>query len=155
MCDAILLDRAPDSLTLLCSEIMPGNGFFTRWRRRIVCKNAEGWTLVADDAFDLRWRGYGLGYRNAGPLFGHGGRTVHPAQISTRVDYGVSLQFSVREGEKETPLCSVGPHSVTVTGMDGKDIIGIHTYCRSARWEVIDLRVLRRPLPPPGPGKEG
>lgn len=156
LCDTILLDQTPETLTLLCSEVKPDNGFFTRWRRRILQKSEEGLTLTADDAFDLRWREYGLGYRNAGPLFAYGGQTVHAAQISTRVDYGVSLQFFVRggaNGEKETPLCAVGPRSVTVTGVDGRNIIGIHTYCRNARWEVIDLRVLRRPLPP-GPAPE-
>lgn len=147
LCDTVLLDQTPDSLTLLCSEVMPGNGFFTRWRQRAVYKNDEGWTLTPDDAFDLRWRDFGPGCRNAGPLFEHGGLTVHPAQVSTRVDYGVWLQFFAREGERERPLCAVGPRTVTVQGIDGKDIIGIHTYSRTPRWEVIDLRVLRRPLP--------
>ena len=154
LCDTILLNKTPDALTLLCSEVKPDNGFFTRWRRRVLRKTEDGYTLAADDAFDLRWRDYGLDRRNAGPLFEYGGQNVHPAQLSTRVDYGVSLHFSVRKGEKETPLCAVGPRGVTVTGVNGKDIIGIHTYCRNARWEVIDLRVLRRPLPP-APQKEG
>ena len=47
LCDAVLLDQTTDSFTLLCSEVMPGNGFYTRWRRRTVYKNDEGWTLTA------------------------------------------------------------------------------------------------------------
>lgn len=153
LCDTVLAGQTPDSLTLLCSEVMPGNGFYTRWRRRTLYKNEDGFALTADDAFDLRRREYGPGCRNAGPLLAHGGRTVHAAQDSTRVDYGVWLQFFACEGENETPLCAVGPRGVTVTGIDPKDIIGIHTYSRTPRWEVIDLRVLRRP--PPEPPKEG
>lgn len=148
LCDTILLAQTPESLTLLCSEVKPDNGFFTRWRRRVLRREGETFALAADDAFDLRWRDYGLGCRNAGPLFVHGGQTVHPTQVSTKVDYGVWLQFFVRDGERETPLCAVGPRGAAVRGVDAKDIIGIHTYSRTPRWEVIDLRMLRRPLPP-------
>ena len=69
---------------------------------------------------------------------------MHPAQVSTKADQGVWLQFYLRDGDRERPLCAVGPNTVTVQGIDGKDILGIGTYSRTPRWEVLGLRVLGR-----------
>ena len=51
--------------------------------------------------FNLQHRNYELGSRNAGPLFTNNDQTVRPAQVSTKVDYGVYLQFWVRRGASE------------------------------------------------------
>ena len=69
---------------------------------------------------------------------------MRPAQVSTKVDYGVYLQFWTRRGGKETPLCAATPQNVTISGLDPATVIGIHTYCRDEELEVIDARYLTR-----------
>lgn len=151
LCDAIVMERIGTELTLLCSEIKPENGLYTRYRRYFLGKNggaegetAGGFTLTEDEPFNLQHREYGLGNRNAGPLFRRNGQTVRPAQVSTRVDYGVYLQFWARRGASEVPLCAAMPQNLTITGLDPQDLIGIHTYCRDDKVEVIDARYLRK-----------
>lgn len=105
----------------------------------------EPYTLQEDEAFNLDHRAFDYTSRNAGPLFTHDGLTVHPTQVSTSVDYGVYLQFFTQRARAETPLCAANAQNVAITGIDAKDIIGIHTYCRGAGWEIIDARYLRKP----------
>lgn len=42
------------------------------------------------------------------------------------------------------PLCAAMPQNLTITGLDPQDLIGIHTYCRDDKVEVIDARYLRK-----------
>lgn len=160
LCDAILVDRTPEALTLLCSETKPGNQFFVRYRRYTLRKTPppapplpgtepppapEGpFELLPDEAFNLQHRAFDLTSRNAGPLFVLGEQVVHPTQVSTRVDYGVYLQFLARRGSSEVPLCAAMPRSVQIEGLDPADIIGIHTYCRDDALEIIDARYLTK-----------
>ncbi len=160
LCDAILTDRTPSSLTLLCSETKPDNQLYVRWRRFTLRKTAapaellpgteppppsgEPFELLPDEAFDLQHREFDLVSRNAGPLFLLGEQVIHPTQISTTVDYGVYLQFSARRGNSEVPLCAAMPRAVRIEGLDPRDVIGIHTYCRDDTLEVIDARYLTK-----------
>ncbi len=160
LCDAILVDRKADALTLLCSETKPDNQLYVRWRRFTLCKTrpqpeplpgteppeptGEPFELLPDEAFHLQHREFDLVSRNAGPLFVLGEQVIHPTQVSTTVDYGVYLQFSARRGNSEVPLCAALPQSVRIQGLDTKDIIGIHTYCRDDHLEVIDARYLTK-----------
>ena len=73
-----------------------------------------------------------------------GEQVVRPTQVSTRVDYGVYLQFLVRRGHSEVPLCAAMPRAVQIEGLDPADIIGIHTYCRDEALEIIDARYLTK-----------
>ena len=162
LCDTILLSAAGEALTLLCSETRPENQLYTRYRRFVLRRarpagelgtgdevESGAFVLEPDEPFNLQHREYGLGFRNAGPLFDLGGQTVRPTQISTRVDYGVYLQFLVRRGASEVPLCAAEPHIVQIAGLDPQDVVGIHTYCRDDTFEVIDARYLTR-LPTTG-----
>lgn len=158
LADTILLDQTPEALTLLCSEVRPENGLYTRYRRYTLRADASaegGFTIEEDEPFNLAHRGYDLGARNAGPLFSWGGGRLRPAQVSTKVDYGVYLQFFTThpdpdhpEAMRETPLCAAMPQNVTITGLDPARMIGIHTYCRDEVFEIIDARYLAQ-LPPP------
>ena len=103
-----------------------------------------GFALEEDEPFGLEHRFYDLGARNAGPLFLLGEQVIHPTQISTTVDYGVYLQFSARRGNSEVPLCAAMPRAVRIEGLDPRDVIGIHTYCRDDTLEVIDARYLTK-----------
>ena len=68
--------------------------------------DVDEFILDEDEPFNLQHRNYELGSRNAGPLFTNNDQTVRPAQVSTKVDYGVYLQFWVRRGASEVPLCA-------------------------------------------------
>ena len=160
LCDAILVDRTPDALTLLCSETKPDNQLFVRYRRYTLRKTPppapplpdteppaapEGpFELLPDEAFNLQHRAFDLTSRNAGPLFVLDGQVIHPTQVSTRVDYGVYLQFLARRGSSEVPLCAAMPRSVQIEGLDPADIIGVHTYSRDDTLEIIDARYLTK-----------
>lgn len=152
LCDSIIVDKTPEALTVLCSETRPDNQLYTRYRRYTVRENPEAeerddvdeFILDEDEPFNLQHRNYELGSRNAGPLFTNNDQTVRPAQVSTKVDYGVYLQFWVRRGASEVPLCAAMPQNVAIAGIDPADLIGIHTYCRDADIEVIDARYLRK-----------
>ena len=161
LCDTILVNRTPDELTLLCSETLPENQLWVRYRR-FVLRRAEApldpmpgtepepaapaapFALLPDEAYNLQHRENDLTSRNAGPLFALGGQVIHATQVSTKVDYGVYLQFFARRGSSEVPLCAAMPHNVTITGLRTEDIVGIHTYSRDERLEVIDARYLTR-----------
>ena len=84
-----------------------------------------------------------------------GGQTIHPTQVSTRVDYGVYLQFFARRGASEVPLCAAEPHILQITGLHREDVVGIHTYCRDDTFEIIDARYLARLPQPPRPPAQG
>ena len=162
LCDTILLDKTDEELTLLCSETRPDNQLYTRYRRYTLRHTAgeadpetHDFELEPDEPFNLQHREYGLGFRNAGPMFQMGGQTIHPTQVSTKVDYGVYLQFFARRGASEIPLCAAEPHIVTITGLNRADVVGIHTYCRDDRFEVIDARYLTRLPKQPAPAVPG
>lgn len=158
LCDTILVNRTAEELTLLCSETLPENQLQVRYRRFVLRRTrpadlapgedpaapVQPFALVPDEAYNLQHRDFDLVSRNAGPLFVLGGQVIHATQVSTRVDYGVYLQFSARRGNSEVPLCAAMPHSVTIEGLDPGDLIGIHTYCRDDALEVIDARYLTR-----------
>ena len=159
-CDTILINRTPNELTLLCSETLPENQLWVRYRR-CTLRRAEApvdtvpgaqadaapagpFALLPDEAYNLQHRENDLTSRNAGPLFVLGGQVIHATQVSTKVDYGVYLQFFARRGSSEVPLCAAMPHNVTITGLRTEDIVGIHTYSRDEQLEVIDARYLTR-----------
>lgn len=168
LCDAILVDRRAEALTILCSETKPDNQLYVRYRRYTLCHAvqetaalplAEADTLPAaapagpfellpDETYNLQHRDFDFVSRNAGPLFVLGEQVIHPTQVSTSVDYGVYLQFLARRGSSEVPLCAATPQNVEITGLNAADVIGVHTYCRDDVLEVIDARYLTR-IPKP------
>lgn len=174
LCDAILVDRRAESLTILCSETKPDNQLYVRYRRYTLCHAvqetaalplAEADTLPAaapagpfellpDETYNLQHRDFDFVSRNAGPLFVLGEQVIHPTQVSTSVDYGVYLQFLARRGSSEVPLCAATPRNVEITGLNAADVIGVHTYCRDDVLEVIDARYLTRIPKPAKPEAE-
>lgn len=174
LCDAILVNRRAESLTILCSETKPDNQLYVRYRRYTLCHAvqetaalplAEADTLPAaapagpfellpDETYNLQHRDFDFVSRNAGPLFVLGEQVIHPTQVSTSVDYGVYLQFLARRGSSEVPLCAATPQNVEITGLNAADVIGVHTYCRDDVLEVIDARYLTRIPKPAKPEAE-
>ena len=174
LCDAILVNRRAEALTILCSETKPDNHLYVRYRRYTLCHAvqetaalplAEADTLPAaapagpfellpDETYNLQHRDFDFVSRNAGPLFVLGEQVIHPTQVSTSVDYGVYLQFLARRGSSEVPLCAATPQNVEITGLNAADVIGVHTYCRDDVLEVIDARYLTRIPKPAKPEAE-
>ena len=174
LCDAILVDRRAEALTILCSETKPDNQLYVRYRRYTLCHAvqetaalplAEADTLPAaapagpfellpDETYILQHRDCDFVSRNAGPLFVLGAQVIHPTQVSTSVDYGVYLQFLARRGSSEVPLCAATPQNVEITGLNAADVIGVHTYCQDDVLEVIDARYLTRIPKPAKPEAE-
>ena len=168
LCDTILLSCTAGALTLLCSETRPENQLYTRYRRFTLRRPrpagelgtgdelASGsFVLEPDEPFNLQHREYGLGFRNAGPVFTLDGQTIRPTQVSTKVDYGVYLQFFARRGASEVPLSAAEPHIVRIAGLAPEDVVGIHTYCRDDTFEIIDARYLARLPQAPRPSEPG
>ena len=174
LCDAILVNRRAEALTILCSETKPDNQLYVRYRRYTLCHAvqetaalplAEADTLPAaapagpfellpDETYNLQHRDFDFVSRNAGPLCVLGEQVIHPTQVSTSVDYGVYLQFLARRGSSEVPLCAATPQNVEITGLNAADVIGVHTYCRDDVLEVIDARYLARIPKPAKPEAE-
>ena len=160
LCDAILVDRRAEALTILCSETKPDNQLYVRYRRYTLRHAVQEATLpltpenlpmqqgpfelVPDEAYNLQHREFDLVSRNAGSLFALGEQVIHPTQVSSTVDYGVYLQFLARRGSSEVPLCAATPQNVEITGVRPEDVIGVHTYCRDDVLEVIDARYLTK-----------
>ena len=174
LCDAILVDRRAEALTILCSETKPDNQLYVRYRRYTLCHAvqetaalplAEADTLPAaapagpfellpDETYNLQHRDFDFVSRNAGPRVVLGEQVIHPTQVSTSVDYGVYLQFLARRGSSEVPLCAATPQNVEITGLNAADVIGVHTYCQDDVLEVIDARYLTRIPKPAKPEAE-
>lgn len=174
LCDAILVDRRAEALTILCSETKPDNQLYVRYRRYTLCHAVQEtavlplaeadilpaaapagpFELLPDETYNLQHRDFDFVSRNAGPLFVLGEQVIHPTQVSTSVDYGVYLQFLARRGSSEVPLCAATPQNVEITGLNAADVIGVHTYCRDDVLEVIDARYLTRIPKPAKPEAE-
>ena len=81
-----------------------------------------------------------LQVRGAGPVFAEGESLFRPAQISREQRYGDGVEFfRIRnaDGYGEEPVCRMGPEHLRVRGILAD---GLHTYCRSARFEAVDIR---------------
>lgn len=89
----------------------------------------------------LAWEDYDeLRVRGAGPVFSDGKAQYRPAQISREQCYGDGLVFyriDDPDGYREKPVCEMGPEHLKLRGCYGD---GLHTYCRSQRFEAIDIR---------------
>ena len=90
----------------------------------------------------LSWEDYDeLRVRGAGPVFAQGQTRYRPAQISREQRYGDGLVFyriSDPAGYREEPAFEMGPEHLKGLGCYAD---GLHTYCRSERFEAIDIRV--------------
>ena len=81
-----------------------------------------------------------LQVRGAGPVFAEEEALYRPAQISREQRYGDGVAFyriTDPDGYGEMPVCRMGPEHLRVRGIFAD---GLHTYCRSERFEAIDIR---------------
>lgn len=89
----------------------------------------------------IPWEHYDeLRVRGAGPVFAEDQAQYRPAQISREQRYGDGLVFyriENPEGYQEATVCQMGPEHLKIRGCHAD---GLHTYCRSGRFEAIDIR---------------
>ena len=89
----------------------------------------------------LSWESYDeLRVRGAGPVFSEEQELYRPAQISLEQRYGDGLAFyriTDPDGYMEEPAFEMGPEHLKGLNCYAD---GLHTYCRSARFETIDIR---------------
>lgn len=90
----------------------------------------------------IAWEGYdSLHVRGAGPVFEEEGKFYRPAQVSREQQYGdaVALYRVTLDGSeyREEPISTL---RTPMGRCSGAFVDGAHTYCRSSRFEVVDLR---------------
>lgn len=89
----------------------------------------------------LSWESYHeLRVRGAGPVFSEGQTLYRPAQISQEQRYGDGLVFyriSDPAGYQEEPIFEMAAEHLKIRGCWAD---GLHTYCRSEKFEAIDIR---------------
>ena len=82
-----------------------------------------------------------LEIRGAGPFIHYNGKLIRPAQLNKEDQYGNGLLFyeaSVSDGCYREAKCGI--FSANRMKALGYEIDGAHTYCRSSKFEVIDIR---------------
>lgn len=143
LCDILLPERAVDTtvweekgqLYLLTYLPEPGSERVTPRAFRLDIRNGK--TSLSP----IPWANYDeLQVRGAGPVFTENQALYRPAQISREQRYGDGLVFfrvDNPEGYGETPVCRMGPEHLKIRGCCAD---GLHTYCRSERFEAIDIR---------------
>lgn len=89
----------------------------------------------------LQWQDYDtLRVRGAGPVFLESGEQYRPAQISREQRYGDGLVFyriCDPSEYKEEAICEMKSECLRIHGVYAD---GLHTYCRTDRFEAIDIR---------------
>ncbi len=143
--DTVILRQERDALTLLSSEMGSERPYYYRYHRfRLLRDEDSGFQLTEDGNF-LTTQKFSHAARNAGALYREGKRLILPTQTSTPAEYGVKMVFlSCREDKPDAsvpPLGTVCSGDVRVKGLRGR-IFGVHSYARSDRYEVIDLKYM-------------
>lgn len=142
MVDTVLLKEENNRGIFLASEVNPCNPLEVRYQKFLLQYGNNDWALTWDDAFNLQQH-FNLRDRNAGKCFADKKRLLLPTQISTDIDYGVKLSFKELSGDTWREIRDIAPDDVVIKGVPQKNIIGIHTYSSTDRWEVIDVRYMK------------
>lgn len=84
--------------------------------------------------------------RGAGKCFNHKNKRVRPAQSCENQRYGCKLYFNEleqcdRSAYREKPFSEITPKNISTTS--SKNITGIHTYARTDKIEVVDIKSYR------------
>ena len=139
----LLKERAVDTTVFEQDGRMYLLTYLPDFKTERVTPRAYRFELCGDNAsvIPLPWELYDtLQVRGAGPVFTEGQEQYRPAQISREQRYGDGLVFyriKNDDGYKEEAVCQMGPEHLKLRGCYGD---GLHTYCRSERFEAIDIR---------------
>ncbi len=148
--DTVVVDSAPEGLTLLTSEVSQERQYFYRFHRVMLRGSLSGGFVLEDDKSFLEKQQYSHYSRNAGGVFQEKGGRILPTQESTPVQYGVKLCFNRYYGTEDVLAHPVGKtisaKDVKIRDMTGNRICrkpyGVHSYARDEQYEVIDINYL-------------
>ncbi len=138
--DSVVFSQSSDEVHLLGSESDPVNGLRCRFVKYSIRKTDGDYELIWNAEFNASQK-FNYHDRCAGPLLNH---AILPVQLSTDLDYGVSIQF---RNLKEKKIENVIDRSNTkIEGIPAERIIGIHTWSEGKNYEAIDARYLKKDL---------
>ena len=145
--DVVVMDKTPNELILLGSEVSDENGLLVTYSWCKLVKVDENSYLLQENDNQQRKEIFNLKDRNAGLPYMYHDKWYLVTQESSEIDYGVCLNFR-KMNEKKGEISSESifrfePKDVKIEGINPEKIIGIHTYNRSPDYEVIDARYLK------------
>lgn len=143
--DTVVTACLEDHVELICSALMPGDGFNNKWQKFCLYQDPEGYRLEADAAFNSREE-YSYGNRMAGSLVMEQGIPLLPTQESTEIDYGAYLylnDYSQKDITNLKVLKKVTPDHIRLPDVAPGNQIGVHSYALSDKLEVVDMRYFR------------
>lgn len=161
--DTVVLKKEKGIITLLTSANPKENPFLTKFQIYKLSLQEGMWSLAENSVFN-RMQEYTYVSRNAGAMIHENGKNIHVTQTSTDISYGLSLVFS-ELGDIENNLTNIFHKeevlkeevqkeavnkeafqkeitikNVSLNGLGKKEILGMHTYSRTNRYEVIDVK---------------
>lgn len=137
--DSVVLKINEDEISLLASEICLKNALKVRFFKYKINKK---WELIEEEVFNEK-QNFNYKDRNAGKVISENNKLILPTQESTNIDYGYSINFREIEGENIlNDISSIIPKDVYVENIQQDNMIGVHTYTKLNKLEVIDLRYL-------------
>ena len=137
--DSVVINRTDDAVTFLASETNPENELLVRFVTYTIKKKEDGYHLD----YAPSKREFTYIERNGGYPVMRNGSLYLVTQNSSTIDYGVSLSRSSFENNTFTVHETLSPQSVQITGITPASVIGVHTYSKGCRYEVIDMRYLK------------
>ena len=140
--DTVVVSCGENSVELITAALHPKDPFLCKWQKYRIRKDAEGYRLEADEAFNTR-TDYSRGFRMAGSLIRENEKVILPTQESTEVDYGAYLYLNDFSGGDVTNLDvrkKVTVDNILLPDVAQKEQIGVHSYALSERFEVVDMR---------------
>lgn len=130
--DSVVESIEDDRIVLIASEYDREDDFYTRFHRYEVVHNdgcyAINYLNRINDNFKLNGRMAGYPINN-----------LFPIQRSTSGVYGYSVQFADGNPTSGNIIAEIEPKDIAVKG---KKLIGVHTYCCSDEYEIIDVQYL-------------
>ena len=157
LCSVLLREKAVDTTVFEQNSQLYLLTYFTVEGTERVIPHAYELELNGADSrvTEIPWKAYDeLRVRGAGPLFAAGEKWYRPAQLSQEQRYGDGLAFYEAEAADTYSETFAGVLLADHLTTPGYHTDGLHTYCRSRKFEAIDIRccvidyfkVLRRVL---------
>lgn len=142
--DTVVLSCDENAVELLSSAIHPEDPLLFRWQKLTLRKTEDDFTLTENGTVDgcepyTRWN------RMAGKVANVDGKVLLPTQESTETDYGINLYLNdfAENNLQNMKGKKLTPGDIHAKDIDDKQLIGIHSYAVSQRYEVVDIRYFR------------
>lgn len=144
--DTVVECVTDDHVRLLGSDFKKDDDFYTRFHAYSLRLDGEGIISATDDG--IMTQDYTLQSRMAGYPLDENGARIYPVQRSTSGIYGYSVMFKKDHPTGRETVREILPSDVQSELPAGSPrLIGVHTYSRSDRYEVIDIQYLVKKSP--------